>query len=99
VQVHEFAKYDPQNSYQVHSLFVKKMILKDGKEVDDDVPAWEIDFSGGEYAYFERLPTGYDEELYQYEYKPFVLTTFKLSKDYVIDNLYQLNDDEIIQVF
>ena len=99
VQVYEFAKFEPQNSYQVHSIFIKKMILKDGKEIDDDVPAWEIDFSGDEYAYFERLPTGYDEELYQYEYKPFVLTTFKLSKDYVIDNLYQLNDDEIIQVF
>lgn len=99
VQVYEFAKFEPQNSYQVHSLFMKKMILKDGKEVDDDIPAWEIDFTGGEFAYFERLPTGYDEELYQYEYKSFVLTTFKLSKDYVVDNLYQLNNNEIIQVF
>jgi CRISPR-associated protein Cas5h len=99
VQVYDYEEFEPKNSYQVHSLFIKKMIVKDGKEVDDDIPAWEMDFTGGEFAYFERLPTGYDEELYQYEYQPFVLTTFKLKRDYKIDNLYQLNNDEIIQVF
>ena len=53
----------------------------------------------GEFMYFERLPIDYDEELYQYEYQPFVFTTFKLKKDYKIDNLYQLNNNEVIQVF
>lgn len=99
VQVYEYQNFEPQDSYNVNSLFIKKMIVKDGKEVDDDVPAWEMDFTGGEFMYFERLPTGYDEELYQYEYQSFVLTTFKLKKDYKIDNLYQINNDEIIQVF
>jgi CRISPR-associated protein Cas5h len=99
VQVYDYEKFEPDNNYQVHSLFIKKMIIKEGKEVDDDIPAWEMNFTGGEFAYFERLPTGYDEELYQYEYQPFVLTTFKLKRDYKIDNLYQLNKDEIIQVF
>jgi CRISPR-associated protein Cas5h len=99
VQLYDYKEFEPIKSYQVSSLFIKKMIVKDGKEIDDDVPAWEMDFTGGEFMYFERLPTGYDEELYQYEYQPFVLTTFKLKKDYKIDNLYQLNNDEIIQVF
>jgi CRISPR-associated protein Cas5h len=75
------------------------MIVKDGKEVDDDIPAWEMEFTGGEFMYFERLPISYDEELYQYEYQPFVLTTFKLKKNHRVADLYQLNKDEIIQVF
>ena len=99
VQVYDYEEFEPNHSYKVDSLFVKKTIVKDGKEIDDDVPAWEMDFTGGEFMYFERLPTGYDEELYQYQYQPFVLTTFKLKRDYKIDNLYQLNNDAIIQVF
>lgn len=99
VQVYDYKEFKPVSSYQVSSLFIKKMTVKDGKEVDDDIPAWEMDFTGSEFMYFERLPISYDEELYQYEYQPFVLATFKLKKDYRIDNLYQLNKDKIIQVF
>lgn len=99
VQSYEYEEFKPSGSYKVDSLFVKKMVVKDGKEIDDDVPAWEMDFTGGEFMYFERLPIEYDDELFQYQYQPFVLTTFKLKKDYKIDSLYQLNNDTIIQVF
>ena len=99
VQAYDYEEFRPTGSYNVSSLFIKKVIVKDGKEIDDDVPAWEMDFTGGEFMYFERLPIGYDEELYQYRYQPFVLTTFKIKKDYKIDSLYQLNNDTIIQVF
>lgn len=99
VQEYEYEEFVPNSSYEVHSLFIKKMIIKDGKEVDDDKPAWEVDFDAGQFMYFERLPVGYDEELYQYIYKPFVFTSFKLNQDYKIDNLYQLNNNDVIQVF
>jgi len=99
VQVHDYVEFEPQESFKVSSLFIKKTTVKDGKEENDNLNFWEVDFSNGEFMYFERLPTGYDEELFQYEYQPFVLTTFKLKKDYKIDNLYQLNNDEVIQVF
>lgn len=99
VQVYDYKEFEPTSSFKVNSLFIKKMIVKDGKEVDDDVPAWEMDFTSGEFMYFERLPVGYDDELFQYEYQPFVLTTFKIKKDYKIDNLYQLDNDEVIQIF
>lgn len=99
VKVYDFEKFEPQDSYQVSSIFIKKMIVKDGVERDDDMDFLEMDFTGGEFMYFERLPVGYDEELYQYEYQSFVLTTFKLKEKYQIDNLYQLNNNEVIQVF
>lgn len=99
VQMYDYEEFEPQDSYKVNSIFIKKSVVKSGKEKTEDLDFWEMDFLGGEFMYFERLPIGYDEELYQYEYQPFVLTTFKLKKNYKIDNLYQLNNDEIIQVF
>jgi CRISPR-associated protein Cas5h len=99
VQVYDYEEFKPKESFKVNSLFIKKTTVKDGKEKEENLDFWEMNFTGGEFMYFERLPTGYDEELYQYEYQPFVLTTFKLKQDYKIDNLYQLNNDAIIQVF
>ena len=99
VQVYNYEAFEPQGSYYVTSLFAKKSTVKDGKEDEGDLDFWEMDFTGSEFMYFERLPTDYDEELYQYVYQPFALTTFKLRKDCKIDSLYQLNNDEIIQVF
>jgi len=99
VQVHDYVEFEPQESFKVSSLFIKKTTVKDGKEENDNLDFWEMDFLNGEFMYFERLPTGYDEELFQYKYQHFVLTTFKLKKDYKIDNLYQLDNDEVIQVF
>ncbi|MFT6337927.1 MAG: CRISPR-associated protein Cas5h [Halioglobus sp.] len=94
-----YKAFQPTGAYQISSIFVKRSIVKDGKQVDEEVSAWKMDFTAGEFMYFERLPVGYDEELFQYNYKPFVLTTFKLNKDYKVDNLYQLDNNEVIQVF
>lgn len=99
VQTYEYDEFKPKESFKISSLFIKKSTVKDGKENSDDLDFWEMDFSGGEFMYFENLPVGYDEKLFQYKYRPFVLTTFKLKKDYQTETLYQLNNDEIIQVF
>jgi len=99
VQAYEYERFEPKKGYKISSLFIKKSTVKDGKEDSGDLDFWEMDFTGGEFMYFERLPIAYDDELYQYVYEPFVLTTFQLSKNYKIDRLYQLNNGEIIQVF
>jgi len=99
IQTYDYEEFEPQGSYKVNSIFIKKTIVKDGVEREDDMDFLDMNLTGDEFMYFERLPTGYNEELYQYEYQPFVLTTFNLNGSYKIDNLYQLNNDEIIQVF
>lgn len=99
VKGYDYEKFQPRDNYQVSSIFIKKETVKGGKAIQNDVPAWIPQFLESEFTYFERLPVGYDEELYQYEYQPFVFTTFKLHQSYQIDNLYQLDKDEIIQVF
>lgn len=99
VQVYDYETFEPKNNYTINSIFIKKAILKDGKESEDDLDFLEMEFTENEFMYFERLPVGYDEELFQYQYKPFVLTNFKLKESFQVDNLYQLNGNEIIQVF
>lgn len=99
VQVYNYEAFEPQDSYKVSSIFIKKSIVKDGVEREEDIDFLEMDFTGGEFMYFERLPTGYDEELFQYEYQPFILTSFKLKEKYQIGNLFQLDNNEVIQVF
>ena len=99
VKAYDYNLFIPKDCYLVSSIFAKNMKIKDGKETKEEVPAWEMNFSEKSFMYFERLPIGYDDELYQYEYKPFVYTTFKLKPDYRIDNLFQLDNGEIIQLF
>ena len=99
VLIYDYEVFEPKNSYIVSSAFIKKSIVKDGIEDEGDLDFLEMDFTENEFMYFERLPVGYDEELFQYQYKPFVLTNLKLKANYQIDNLYQLNSNEVIQVF
>ncbi|WP_081421631.1 hypothetical protein [Salinivirga cyanobacteriivorans] len=99
VKNYNYENFYYENSYQVSSIFAKKTAIKDGKEIEEEVPAWEMDFSKKCFMYFERLPVGYDAELYQYVYKPFVYTTFKLKSDYKIDKLFHLDNGEVIQLF
>lgn len=98
VQVYDFKEFEPTESFQVNSLFIKKETVKDGKE-DVSFSFMDFQLSADDFIYFERLPVRYDEELFQYEYAPFAYTSFKLNKGYKVDNLYKLHTDEIIQVF
>ena len=52
--------------------------------------------------YFENLPTGYDENLMQYEYNAFAFTDCQLKQEYPAGQLYQIHDsetNEVVQLF
>lgn len=99
VQSYEYKPFQPNGSFKVSSIFIKQAVLKEGKEEDGNLDFFDFDYSGEEFMYFERLPIGYDEELFQYELAPFVFTNFSLKKDYPIENLITLDNHDIIQVF
>lgn len=48
-------------------------------------------FDPNAFAFFERLPSGFDPELHQYELGNFALTTFALPDNDEIDRLYALD--------
>lgn len=94
---YEFEKFGFENSFKIDSIFIKdKGILKEKKST-----SFVDIFSSEERTYmlFERLPIGYDEQLYQYEYQSFSYTNVKFNSDFKIPNLYKVNGNQIIQVF
>lgn len=100
VQHYDYDLFTPSDLYRISSLFIKRATLKDSLEEEDHLGFLSAsDFSENSFVYFERLPIQYDEKLFQYEIKPFVFTTFKIKPSYTIDQLYKLNNDDVIQLF
>ena len=52
-----------------------------------------------QFTYFERLPIGYRIDLMQYKFEDFAYTNAILEKEYKLDNLYQINQNECVQLF
>ena len=54
------------------------------------------------FLYFERLPIGFSEELYQYEYGDFVYSNAKFKPDMVnsssSNDFYDIGNSQIVQL-
>lgn len=83
---------DLQESIYLKTIFIKENVVKEQKEepifdmfsfMDEELP----------YMYFERLPKGFDEILFQYKIAECVLTTFQLKNTIGIKGLYHLKDE------
>lgn len=93
--------FNSAGSFKINSLFIKETPVKDGK-INTYFQPGLFSFTGTNYLYFERLPIGYLEELFQYEYRDFSFTNWELKQDYSLPDdfpLYKLSNDEIIQMF
>jgi CRISPR-associated protein Cas5h len=58
-----------------------------------------IGTEGNTFVYFENLPVSYNLDLMQYDYKPFSYTDWNLEQRYPVHNLYELSNNEIVQLF
>ncbi len=76
-------------SVSIKTIFEKDVTLKENVE-DDGFDLLNITDSIEAFMYFERLPKGFDEELFQYELSDFVYTTFKIKNAKELQNLYYL---------
>ncbi len=52
-----------------------------------------------QFMYFERLPIGYRMDLRQYEMADFAYSNAILEKEYLLENLYQIKENENVQLF
>ncbi|MEX0721098.1 MAG: type I-B CRISPR-associated protein Cas5b [Balneolaceae bacterium] len=94
----DFESFQSDSSFHVDTIFIKEQPVKEGrtKSTFDLATGWE----GGSFMYFENLPVAYHTELYQYEYKPFGYTDWKLKEKYKVNDLYKLKDnDKVVQLF
>ena len=87
-----------ENPFELATLFLKKVSLKGNTEEFDAMEIF-MGKEGNSFMFFENLPTGYDSRLMQYELKSFAYTDWQLKQNYKIENLYQLPDGKVIQVF
>jgi CRISPR-associated protein Cas5h len=94
-----FVDYDfqeiekPIEDFKIKTLFLKQDLIKENKAT----PIFNfMSFAEEEtpFIYFERLPKGFDTNLFQYEIGDYALTTFKLRQSIGIDNLYLLNQKQ-----
>ncbi len=102
---HDFHEYDYEpfdfsEDYEVATIFMKsKEAIKEMVQKKIISP---FAMNGGEARFmsFEELPTGFDEELLQYEKRPFVYTNFTLSKDLQLQGLFKVQgQDGLVQLF
>lgn len=101
-----YKKYDnveeftPNDSFIIDSVYLKSQPLKDGKTAPYFLPMFGESVQGSTFSYFERLPVGYDEQLFQYLYADFAFTDWQLKLEYKLEYpLFRLNKNEIIQLF
>lgn len=95
-----FEKFDFSHDYKITSIFAKtdavsgyvarsmSMFYKESKE--------------SSFLYFERLPVGFNEKLYQYSYADFVYSNASFKKEMdmsKVGEFYQIDEDHIIQLF
>lgn len=96
---YQFEEFDFQESFKMDSIFIKnEQILKDNKSISFSM-ADLLDSPEPTFMLFEQLPIGYNENLFQYDYESFSYTNVKFNSDFKLPNLYQLDGEQIIQVF
>lgn len=101
VKEYEFEKVSEiQKDFQIYSVFNKHNILIKENEKEenlDDFNFLDISRLSTEktYIYFERLPTGFDEKLFQYSMGDFVFTNINFKKSANIESVYHLKENNL----
>ena len=82
-----------KESFQVKTVFQKQGIMKEGieeEDTSDNYNPFELVFTPKSFMYFERLPSGFDANLFQYDIKEYVFSNFLIKSTTYISNLYFL---------
>lgn len=94
-----FRPFEPQErEFRIESVFIRKHSLRSTKAEPKPIPSTRTVMNASTFVYFERLPTGFDEELFQYELSEFAFADWVLSQESAIENLYEIHTGEIKQV-
>jgi CRISPR-associated protein Cas5h len=93
-QEYEFEKCDSMpDSVQLQTLFKRDNIVKDNSEAPyPDI----LNFENIEvpFMYFERLPQGFDTDLFQYDMAEFVYATYNIKNGMNLKNVYHLKKED-----
>jgi len=93
-----FLDFKPVKPFRIDSLFVKKYPLKDKKvEPKLSILTQSISFASN-FAYFERLPLRFNENLIQYELAEFAYSDWFYAADSVVEQLFEIKHDGVSKI-
>ncbi|MCC5943858.1 MAG: CRISPR-associated protein Cas5 [Bernardetiaceae bacterium] len=89
-QEYDFEQRKANESFEIKTIFTKEntVVQKSREKLSEGFDLMGGVFENDAYLYFERIPKGFNTELYQYELGSFAYSTFKIKKDTTIENLY-----------
>ena len=99
VTEYAYEPFVPEEPFVISSVFVKKKLASAAQKQED---LMESIFGPDKFAYFERLPIGFNEELHQYEMADFAFTNWTIKAESEFEGLYKIfpkEEDQIIQLF
>lgn len=85
-----------EEDFEIKTIFLKEFILNEARSKPKKM---NFNFSPNKFIYFERLPIGFHEKLFQYELGEFAYTNQLIKKETEIESIYQINENEFIQLF
>jgi CRISPR-associated protein Cas5h len=98
VREYEVKKFDFDSNFTIKTIFLKQNPLIQQVVIKKFSFSLSNSAKVGSFFYFERLPIGFNERLYQYELGEFAYTDYLIAKDSEIDNLFQISESETIQL-
>nr|WP_320022515.1 type I-B CRISPR-associated protein Cas5b [uncultured Draconibacterium sp.] len=97
VKEYSLQKFEGGEEFQIETIFIKEDALVDQVVEHRATFRNNLSFLNGSFMYFEKLPIGYNPELYQYDYADFAYTDWRLSENSFLTNLYKV-DNLIVQL-
>ncbi|MBN1414324.1 MAG: type I-B CRISPR-associated protein Cas5 [Bacteroidales bacterium] len=95
---YDFKPFLSTEKFSIKTIFIKSNPVKEGLREMSDLDLL-TGTEGCTFVYFENLPVSYNLDLMQYDYKPFSYTDWYLQQHYPVHHLYELDNNEIIQLF
>ena len=90
-------QFEYKESFKISSIIKKTAPLAKG--IAHAMGRGAREQTKSQFMYFERLPVGYRLDLMQYNFEDFAFTNAFLEKEYQLGNLYQISQNECVQLF
>lgn len=94
------SKFDFSHDYKIVSIFSKTEAVS--KNIVRSMSMYSTEAKEIPFLYFEKLPNGFDKDLFQYSYADFVYSNASFKADMNVNDdceFYQLDVNNIIQLF
>lgn len=102
VKEYQYSTFIPNEDFKIASMFIREYPISHQKVKTKFSPSALKMQNMASFMYFERLPIGFDEKLFQYQLAEFTFTDWTLKQDSIFENLFSVQtstENKIIQLF